>query len=274
MRNTRKKIKPYPGDTKKVFWRSGTCSRTFVYLLNREFGFSSETEERAADPLAGGIMQKGHQCGMIWGAALAVGAESSRRHNDRGRAIGVAITASQHLMNSFSAMTSSVNCREITGADFSSKYETLKHILLKSRFCFNLAEQWAPEAIQSATKGLRSRLADPDQQPVSCASEVAQKMGASDEEMVRVAGFAGGLGLSGNGCGALSAAIWMNTLAWHRKQTASNRIKATLNAFNAATGGEMRCHKITGQRFQAIDEHTEFINKGGCRELIDTLSRS
>ena len=42
------------------------------------------------------------------------------------------------------------------------------------------------------------------QEPISCASEVAAKMGASDEEMVMVAGFAGGLGLSGNACGALA----------------------------------------------------------------------
>ena len=54
-------------------------------------------------------------------------------------------------------------------------------------------------------------------QPVSCSCEVARKMGASDEEMVMVAGFAGGLGLSGNGCGALSAAIYLDTLAWCRK---------------------------------------------------------
>jgi hypothetical protein len=42
-------------------------------------------------------------------------------------------------------------------------------------------------------------------------------MGASDEEMVLVAGFAGGMGLSDNACGALGAAIWMNTLAWNRE---------------------------------------------------------
>ena len=48
--------------------------------------------------------------------------------------------------------------------------------------------------------------------PISCASEVAKRMGASDEEMVMVAGFAGGIGLSGNACGALAAAVWMNTL--------------------------------------------------------------
>ena len=51
-----------PQDTNKVFRKLGTCSRTFFYLLNREFGYTRETEEHAADPFAGGIMQKGHQC--------------------------------------------------------------------------------------------------------------------------------------------------------------------------------------------------------------------
>ena len=34
-------------------------------------------------------------------------------------------------------------------------------------------------------------------------------MGATDEQMVTVAGFAGGMGLSGKACGALAAAVWM-----------------------------------------------------------------
>jgi len=42
---------------------------------------------------------------------------------------------------------------------------------------------------------------------MSCASEVVRRMGGRDEERVMVSGFAGGLGLSGNGRGALSAAI-------------------------------------------------------------------
>ena len=63
-------------DAKRVFLKKGTCSQTFCFLLNREFGHLKENEERAADPLAGGIMQRGQQCGMLWGATLAVGAES------------------------------------------------------------------------------------------------------------------------------------------------------------------------------------------------------
>lgn len=53
-------IKKGPKDGKKVFRKLGTCSRTFFYILNREFGHLKEREERASDVLAGGIMQKGH----------------------------------------------------------------------------------------------------------------------------------------------------------------------------------------------------------------------
>src|SRR5210317_2532134 len=89
-------------DTKWVFLKKGTCSRTLFYILNREFGHPRETEERAADPLAGGIMQQGYQCGLLSGAVLAVGAESHRRCGDCGKAISLAITTTQRINESFS----------------------------------------------------------------------------------------------------------------------------------------------------------------------------
>lgn len=42
-------------------------------------------------------------------------------------------------------------------------------------------------------------------------------MDETDEEALMVAGFARGLGLSGNGCGALGAAIWKTTLELVKK---------------------------------------------------------
>ena len=274
------KSKKIKRDTKRLFLKIGACSSTFFYILNREFGYPMETEVRAADPLAGGIMQQGYQCGMLWGSALAVGAESFRRHDDRGQAIGIAITATQHLMESFSKRAKSVNCRDITNCDFSSKISMAKYFLFgRVISCFKLAEKWAPEAIQSATEGLSHEQTDLPQLPISCASEVAKKMGASDEEMVMVAGFAGGLGLSGNACGALSAAIWMNTLAWCGKQNGKSaypnpNATNTLKAFYGATDSEILCHKICGQCFKTIDDHTEFIKNGGCDKLINVLARS
>jgi hypothetical protein len=272
------KSKKIRRDTKRVFLKLGTCSRTFFYILNREFGYPLEEEERAADPLAGGILQQGYQCGMLWGASLAVGAESFRRcDGDPDRAVPMAIKATQHIMKSFVNRAKSADCMDITSCDFSSKFSIVKYFFSgKFLSCFKLAEKWAPEAIQSAVEGLALEQIEPPRQPISCASEVARKMGASDEEMVMVAGFAGGIGLSGNGCGALSAAIWMNTLTRIREQNYKSSFsdpiaEKIIKAFYEATDYEMSCSEITDRCFKTIGEHSEFIKNGGCGKLIALL---
>ena len=48
--------------TKRTYLKKGTCSRTFFYILDREFKHPRDEEEKAIDPLAGGILQQGYQC--------------------------------------------------------------------------------------------------------------------------------------------------------------------------------------------------------------------
>ena len=270
-------------DSKTVFREKGTCSHTFAYLLNREFGNNKAPEERATDPMAGGLMQKGHQCGMLWGASLAVGAEAYKRSQNKDEAIRLAITATQKLLESFSKRTNTINCRDITHTNMDSFFGLTKYMIktmlqgMNNSTCFNLAENWFPEAIQSAKEGLSLEPTDTRQKSISCATEVAKKMGATDEEQIMVAGFAGGLGLSGNACGALSAAIWMNSLEWvkqnpHKSAFKNKNAKATLKVFNSETNSEMLCDKICQQKFKTIEQHTEFIKNGGCSKLIETLS--
>ena len=274
-------IKNYkkPGDTKKIFKEKGTCSGTFYYLLNRAFDNLSEAEERAADPLAGGIMRKGHQCGMLWGAALAVGSESWRRYQDHDLAIQSAILATKRIIESFSNRTDCIDCRKFTGTDFSNIFSTLRFFIFRAGKCFQLAEDWAPEAIQAAFDGLSGHDIEKDVKSRSCATEVVKRMGASEEEMMTVAGFAGGLGLSGHGCGALSAAIWLTSLRWYRehpgKSPYSNReAKQLFKAFSKATDSELSCERICGRRFNSIAEHSEFIDNGGCDHLLKLLSEN
>ena len=225
-------------------------------------------------------MQQGYQCGMLWGASFAVGAEAFRRCGDRGRATGMTIKATQHIMESFINRAKSPDCLDITSCDFSSKFSIAKYFFSgKFWSCFKLAEKWAPEAILSAAEGLSLDQTDLSKQPISCASEVVRKMGATDAEMVMVSGFAGGLGLCGNGCGALSAAIWMNTLARVKEQNykasfSDPNAEKLLKAFYETTDYEMECNKITGKCFKNIDEHSEFIKNGGCDKLIHVLAES
>lgn len=226
---------------KRTFLKKGTCSRTFFYLLDREFGHPMDAEEKAIDPMAGGILQQGYQCGMLWGASMAVSAETLRRNEDPERATGIAILATQHLMRSFVDRTNSIECEDITQTDFQNKRSFAKY-MLSGRFvgCFILAGKWAPEALNASLEGLELDQTDLPQKSMSCASEVVRKMGGSEESE-----------------------------AYKSFDPDKNQ---TLLAFYEETDYEMQCDKICGQSFETLDEHTEFVKNGGCKKLIKVLA--
>ncbi|WP_459212154.1 C-GCAxxG-C-C family (seleno)protein [Aquimarina rhabdastrellae] len=258
----------------------GTCGTAFCSLLNTEYGVPNEIAEIAASPFAGGLLNRGYQCGMIGGAVLAAGAESYRRNEDIGEAIAMAITATQHLMESFKKRTNTISCREITDMDLTGKLAPLKVLFTGKAFgCMKLAGRWAPEAIKSADEGLSDESVNFCPGSVSCASEVVRKMGATEEEMLMVAGYAGGLGLSGKECGALSAAIWYKMVDWIKKNPGKSpssfdslETKKMLRAFYMQTDSEVLCSKITKKEFKDIDDHSDYIKKGGCQKIIEALA--
>lgn len=263
---------------KRTFIKKGTCSRTFFHILDREFGHPRDEEEKAIDPLAGGILQQGYQCGMLWGASMAVGAEAFRRNPKPGEATGLAILATQQVMKSFVNRTDSIECEDIAQVDFTNRKSFIKY-MLKGKFvnCLKLAGRWAPEALDAANEGFAQEGTDLPKRSLSCASEVVRLMGASEEETLMVAGFAGGLGLSGSGCGALAAAVWKNALIHNRKETGKSAgfdpgTDLTLKAFYEETDYEIECNKICGQGFESLEEHTEFVKNGGCKKLIKVLA--
>lgn len=274
-----------PNDTKNVFRKCGTCSQTFFHLLNREFGCRKENEERASDLLAGGLMHRGCQCGMLWGSALAVGAESFRRYGNGDRAVAAAVRATQSVMESFKRMTTTHNCREIVHCDltrFTGMMKLMTEAIVNgfNNFrCFNIAERWTGDALEAARNGLSFR-DDAQSPPVrSCASEVLKRMGASDEEAVTVAGLAGGMGLSGNACGALGAVIWKHLLDWCKKHPGKTppyfndkTAKNIMKKFMSFTHSELLCHNICGKKFATLEEHTDFIKNGGCEPLMHELA--
>lgn len=265
-----------PTDGRHIFLKKGTCSQAFAYLLNREFGNLQSDYEQAVDLMAGGILTKGYQCGMLWGASLAVGTEAYHRAQTMDQAIALSILATQDVMDSFNKRNATHDCIEITRCDWSSPGSIARYFLSGRIFnCFNMAQKWAPEAVQTARKSLEVEPSSLPTHATSCASEVAAKMGATNEEIVMVAGFAGGMGLSGNGCGALAAAIWMKTLEEVRQtgkvEFSINGKNEVLEAFKKVAGEEMLCRKITGRNFASVEDHSDFILKGGCKELMEVL---
>ena len=98
-------------------------------------------------------------------------------------------------------------------------------------------------------------------------------------QMMLVSGFAGGLGLSGNACGALAAAIWINALNDLRENNkkpsfSSQRIEKILEDFYNATDFNIKCTDITGKLFKDVNDHTKFIENGGCQTLLSLLGES
>ena len=264
-------------DTKELFRSLGACSHTYFHLINREYGNINRIEERASDSLAGGIYQQGYQCGMLWGASLGTGAEAFKRFDSTDQAITAAINTTKHVMKSFMKRTGSIECADITDCDWSSKISMAKYFFSgKFLSCFKIAEEWTPEAIEAVEEGLSAEWPEMKNGCANCASLVAEKMGASDEEKVTVAGFAGGLGLSGNGCGALAAAIWIKNIDRCKKSDKSSykdpEQENRMNQFLEASGYEILCSEITGEKFNTPDEHSVFINKGGCKKIIETLA--
>ncbi len=270
---------------RKVFWECGTCSQAMFHLLNHEFDNLKPREEKASDLLAGGIAKKGHQCGMLWGGSLAIGTEAYRKYEDKNHAIAAAINASKQLVDSFHKRTHTVNCRDISKVDWGNKYDMAFYMLktVAQGFvfspCFNLMVKWTPEAIQAAKAGLTQNSVS-NQHCLSCSTEVLKKMGATEEESIMVAGFAGGIGLSGNACGALAAALWYKMLILTKqnpdkaqKMSNSQEAKKVLNAFLIQTDSEMLCKNISNRKFNTIDEHSDYIKSGACSSLIEALAR-
>jgi hypothetical protein len=269
----------YQKEVKKDLFKVA-CSGSLFLFLNRNFGYPKEEESLSVASLSGGILQKGYQCGMLWGATLATGAESFRRYKNINQAIGNAIIATQNIIQSFSERTKCTNCRDITHVDWSRKLSITKYFITGKLFtCLNIAKKWAPEALQSAEDGLNNSPKEFPEHSVSCATEVARKLGENTEETIMVSGFAGGMGLSGNACGALGAAIWLRSRAWCRENPDSRDMynpyaKRTIEAFEKETKAKFLCKEICGRRFMTIKEHTEFINNGGCSKLINVIAQA
>ena len=233
-------------------------------------------------PLAGGIMQYGFQCGMIWGAALAAGAQAYRLDGPGPQSEMKAIIAAQRLVESFRSSNKSINCVDITDLDKSSSAKDMvMRFLVKGGVigCFRMAANYAPVAFNDINTALSKNTVEAPSPPVSCAAALVQKMGASDLQTVMAAGLAGGIGLCGGACGALGAAIWFIAMKSSAEEAGnidfnSPRANAVVDRFVECTDYEFECAEIVGRKFENVGDHANYLANGGCSEIIEVLATS
>ncbi len=231
-------------------------------------------------PLAGGIMQHGYQCGMIWGSALAAGARAYNLHGSGHKAEAIAINASQKIVETFFSQKNAINCIDITETDRSSStMQMITYFLIKggSIGCFRMAATYAPAAYKAINSALSENDVNVPSPPVSCAAILAKKMGASEQQTVMAAGLAGGIGLYGGACGALGAAIWILTMDASKEEKPkldfnSPKALVLIEEFLKDSDYEFECSEIVGRKFENVKDHAKYLHEGGCSKIIDILA--
>ena len=260
-----------------TFIKVGTCSQALLNVLDRAFDHPLKLEESASDPLAGGIVQHGYQCGMLWGAALAAGAQAYRLYGPGPQTEAVAIIAAQRVVESFRGLYNHINCMEVTDTKMQTKMEIFRFLIKGGPIgCLRMASRYAPVAFSEINTAFSEKNIEAPFPPVSCAAMLAQKMGVSDMQRTMAAGFAGGIGLSGGGCGALGAAIWIlgmnNPKERIVKQVPGSMVGNTIERFLKCTDYRFECSEIVGRKFESANDHAGYMRDGGCSKIIDVLA--
>jgi hypothetical protein len=255
-------------------------------VVDSSFDHPLKLEEGASLPLAGGLMQNGYQCGMLWGAVLAAGAQVYQSFGSGTEAELQAIRTAQSLVEVFRLRNKHIDCSDITemkwkGASTSGLAGQVLKFFLKGGpiVCFSMSANYARAAFNQINTALAEDPVEVPPPPVSCAALLAQKMGASDLHTMMVSGFAGGIGLRGGGCGALGAAIWMMGVNYSKanggKPGFDNPLySALLERYLESADYEFECSKIVGRKFDDVADHANYLRQGGCQKIIATLAES
>ena len=248
-----------------------------VNVLDHAFEHPMKTEEHATTLLAGGIVQLGYQCGLVWGAAIAAGAQAHEVLGTGLQAEAGAIIASQKIVESFSARNGHYDCSEVTGISWKKPMQVAKYMVKGGPVrCMNLTARNIPAAFDEILAALSEEEIGAPSPPVSCAAVLAQKMGASDKQTVMAAGLAGGIGLCGGACGVLGAAIWINTInsieAGEKIRFKDHKANTVVERFQEITDNTFECSEIVGRKFEDVSDHADYLRDGGCSELIEALA--
>jgi hypothetical protein len=252
-------------------------------VVDDSFEQPLKLEEGAVMPLAGGVMGYGYQCGMLWGAALAAGAQAYRLFGTGAQAETEAVIAAQKLVEAFRMRSRHINCSDITEIKWKElsggKLGPVLKFFIKGGpiVCFSMSASYARIAFKEIDSALSEKNSHAPCSPASCTAILAQKMGVSEMHRVMAAGLAGGIGLSGGACGALGAAIWINRMKDSQEGDRSFNLEdptilAMIERYLESADYEFECSKIVGRKFENVADHASYLREGGCSNIIEALA--
>lgn len=284
---------------KKMKWalyRYSSCSEAMLTLLNQMAGTEWKEVEEASDPLQGGILcDLDAACGILWGAGLAAGVRAQKKISDHIIARNAALYATQKMIHAYYQQEGRVNCTDIINME---KWNFSIYMLKGNSFrCHNNIARWAlrfSEVINSSLAESSEDLTSQTQQNCACDAmeKVGQAIGLDVSPYATIpAGLAGGLGLSGNACGALASAIFTQCLKYFisRNKPRHSMIRSLLQGYSIGTPwmnpsrklneefkhqfGTRACRDITKKVFSKSSDLSAFLKEGGCSNVIDSLTK-
>ncbi|MGB2845140.1 MAG: C-GCAxxG-C-C family (seleno)protein [Candidatus Aminicenantaceae bacterium] len=283
----------------KTFTKHFSCSETMNTLLNREHSIVLEEVEQAIDPLSGGLLGSlDSACGILWGASLAAGIRAYNKFDEIDVAGAAAVYATKRIVDEYKKENEyPIDCRDILGLK-SKKWNFFKFLFKNGMsICYGNMIKWElrfNEIIDYSLNEFDSKMIT--RKPINCACDCMKKVAEainldiSNYEHIP-AGLSGGIGLHGNGCGALGAAIFTQCLKYYigrKKKSRDSMFRSHLQGLKIGDSwknpsrrlhqafmekfGTMYCKKITKTSFSTIDDLSEYLSSGGCKEVIDSLA--
>ena len=282
---------------KKMKWavlRYFSCSETMLTLLNCANGIEVKEIEEASDPLCAGICAElDAACGIFWGCSLAAGIKAQNSFTNTEAAIDATLLATTRIIEMYTSEELPLNCTDIIKM---KEWGMIKYMLKGNLpVCQKNIAKWAPRFKKQIDTTLNEyNEQDAPQKQRNCACEAMQRISKAiglevEPYDVIVAGFAGGLGLSGNACGALASAIFTLCLQYfrNRNKPKHSMIRSMLQGFSIGDAwmnpsrnllkefkdrfGSKFCKGITKRSFSSNAELSDYLGEGHCDVVVNSL---
>lgn len=278
----------------KYWWlRCVACSEASMTTQMRGFGFEKPVYEQAIHAFSGGFMHQGHASGLLTGAVLAAGFVAQPRFKDDKSKSGAILHTAVKLAREYPEHCGFINCREITEKDLTKLSGRISYFREGlGKMCGRLHLKWAPRAQELIERSLMNY--EPKKSCSNCATRTMQGLRVSSSletlEPTLMAGFAGGIGLSGNVCAALAAGVYTMTTNYQLSRRKKKRDSRFRGSFEELIGnnyrgsltsirleftehfGSVLCLDILDRRFKNVEDHASFVDQGGCENVINFVS--
>ncbi len=200
--------------------------------------------------------------------------------------------AAVQLTNNFPEYSGFINCREITKTDLTKLRGRFRYFREgKGRMCGRLHLKWAPWVHQIINKSVTEyKECKPKESCANCAVQttiqIKSNSGIEMGSPTLMAGFAGGIGLSGNVCASLAVGVYALSISHQldrSQKKRDSRFRGTFEEFIGAcyrgsikrlwfdfTGkfGSELCKDIAGRNFRSIEEYASFMEATNCENVI------